>query len=138
MDTPGLLALVVHAIGFTFWVGSLFTVTLLMATAGNDPATRKQIGTLARRLAMTSDIAAALAIVGGLSLLLSRPWDLHQPWMHIKLTFAVGLLAIHGIVRVRAKKLAGGGDPPKPIAAIGIALLAIGIITVVILKPMAR
>jgi uncharacterized membrane protein len=138
MDTSGQLALVVHVIGFTFWVGSLFTVALMMASAGEDAGRRTTIGALARRLAMTADIGAALAIVGGLSLLASRTWDLHQPWMHIKLTFAVGLIAVHGIVRARAKRLAGGAPPPKAGAAIAVALLAAAIVAVVVLKPMAR
>ena len=60
--------------------------------------------------------------------------------MHIKLTFVVGLLAVHGIVRMRAKRLSMGtaGKPMGMGGAIGVALLAVGIIAVVVLKPMAR
>ena len=67
-----------------------------------------------------------------------RSFDLQQPWMHIKLTFAVGLIAVHGIVRMRAKKLATGGPAPKMGAAVAVASLAVAIIVVVVLKPMAR
>jgi uncharacterized membrane protein len=58
--------------------------------------------------------------------------------MHMKLTFVVGLLAVHGVVRVRAKKLAGGGPTPTSKAALAVAVLAALIIAVIILKPLAR
>jgi uncharacterized membrane protein len=138
MLESGTLALLVHILGFTFWVGSLLTVSLLLSAAGEDAATRAKVGALARRVAVVADIAAAVAIVGGLSLLFTRSWDLRQPWMHVKLTLAVGLVAVHGIVRVRAKRLAGGGAPPGLGAAIAIVVFAVGIITVVVLKVPAR
>jgi uncharacterized membrane protein len=54
--------------------------------------------------------------------------------MHMKLTFVVGLIAVHGIVRVRAKKLAGGGPAPAPIAAIAVAVLAVAIVGLAVFK----
>ena len=100
--------------------------------------TRARIGAIARRVAIATDAGAGLAIVGGVTLLLLLPWDLREPWMHMKLTFVFGLLVVHGIVRVRAKKLANGGPAPTPRAAVAIAALAIAIVTVIILKPLAR
>jgi uncharacterized membrane protein len=136
MDS-GLLALTVHAIGFTFWVGGLFAVALVMSAAGAAEG-RARIGAIARRVMIATDAAAGITIAGGLVVLMNRSWDLHQPWMHIKLTFAVGLIALHGIVRVRAKRLANGGAAPGLGAPLAVALLAIGIIAMVMLKPMAR
>jgi putative membrane protein len=133
-----LLALTVHVIGITFWVGGLFTIALFLSSAGDDAATRASIGAIARRVARATNVAALLAIAGGVALLVLRTWDLRQPWMHIKLTFVVGLLAVHGIVRVRTKKLASGGPAPTNFAAIGVAALAIAIIAVIVLKPLAR
>jgi uncharacterized membrane protein len=132
------LALLVHIIGFTFWVGGLFAVALFLSAAGDEPGARAKIGAIARKVATGTDAAAGLAIVGGIGVLAQRAYDLHQPWMHMKLTFVVGLIAVHGIVRVRAKKLANGGPAPKMTAAIAVAALAVAIIAVVILKPMAR
>jgi uncharacterized membrane protein len=137
MDGSG-LALLVHVIGFTFWVGGLFVVALFLSAAGDDAATRTRIGAIARKVAIGTDAAAGIAIVGGVSLLVMRSFDLQQPWMHMKLTFVVGLLAVHGIVRVRAKKLATGGPAPKLAAAIAVLGLAVAIIAVVVLKPLAR
>lgn len=135
MDANGTLALTVHLIGIAFWVGGLFTVALLLASSGDDPATRAQVGAIARRVAIGVDAAAGIAIVGGIMLLVSRSWDLHQPWMHMKLTFVLGLLAVHGIVRVRAKRLAGGSKAPGLAAPIGIAVLAVAIIALVVFRP---
>jgi len=138
MDGTARVALLVHVIGFSFWVGGLFAVALFLTAAGDDAATRARIGAIARRVAIATDAGAGLAIVGGVTLLLLRPWDLREPWMHMKLTFVFGLLVVHGIVRVRAKKLANGGPAPTPRAAVAIAALAIAIVTVIILKPLAR
>ena len=131
-------ALTLHVIGFTFWVGGLFAVALFLSAAGDDAGTQARVGAVARRVAIAADVGAALAIAGGLTVLMMRSYLLHQPWMHMKLTFVVGLLAVHGIVRVRAKKLAGGGPAPKMTAAIGVAALAVAIIAVVLLKPLGR
>ena len=138
MDGTTLLALTVHAIGFTFWVGGLFAVSLFLSAAGDEPVARARMGAVARRVAIATDAAALVAIVGGISLLTMRSWDLREPWMHMKLTFVFGLLAVHGIVRVRARKLANGGPTPSAIAPIAIAALAVAIIGVVILKPMGH
>lgn len=138
MNDGSLLALTVHVVGFTFWVGGLFTVALLLAQAGNDAATRGKIGAVARRLAIVADAGAGLAIVGGVSLLAMRTWDLREPWMHIKLTFVIGLLAVHGVTRVRAKKLANGGQAPTANAAVAVLAFAVAIIAVIVFKPMAR
>jgi putative membrane protein len=138
MDGSLLFALTVHVVGIAFWVGGLFTVGRVMASAGEEPALRARVGAIARRVAIATDAAAGAAIVGGVALLLMRSWDLRQPWMHMKLTFVVGLLAVHGIVRVRAKKLANGGPAPSAKAPVAIALLAIVIIALVIFKPLAH
>lgn len=133
-----LLALTLHVVGFTFWVGGLFTLALFLSAAGDDAAVRAKIGAVARRVARATDGAALLAIVAGATLLVMRSWDLKQPWMHMKLTFVVGLIAVHGIVRVRAKKLANGSAAPSNVAAIGVVALAVAIIAVIVLKPFAR
>jgi uncharacterized membrane protein len=137
MDGSLLLALTVHILGFTFWVGGLFALSLVMSLAGDEPL-RARVGGIARRVAIATDAAAGLAIVGGVSLLLMRSWDLREPWMHMKLTFVVGLLGVHGIVRVRAKKLANGAVPPRAIASLAVAALAVAIVALAVIKPFAR
>jgi protoporphyrinogen IX oxidase len=138
MDGSFPIALTVHIVGVIFWVGGLFALALVMSAAGDEPATRARIGAIARRAARFTDAAAALAVVSGVTLLVELPSLLRQPWMHIKLTFAVGLLALTGIVRVRAKKLANGGPAPRAMAPIAIALLATAIVAMVIFRPMSR
>jgi putative membrane protein len=134
MDGSGIGPLAVHVVGIVFWIGGLFTLALTMAASGDDSDFRAKLGAILRRVAIATDAAAGIAIVGGLALLMERSYDLKQPWMHMKLTFVLGLLAVHGIVRMRAKKLANGGPPPKPMAAIGIAVLAVAIVGLAVFK----
>jgi uncharacterized membrane protein len=64
------------------------------------------------------DVAAAVAIGCGIALGVSgfpgRPhnWfvvdSTNPPWLHIKLVFVVGLLAMHGMMRARMKKFRNG------------------------------
>jgi uncharacterized membrane protein len=138
MDGNFLLALTVHILGFTFWVGGLFTLATLMSAAGDEPTLRAKVGAIARRVARGTDAAAGVAIVGGVVLLTMNTRDLREPWMHMKLTFVFGLLAVHGIVRVRAKKLADGGPAPRPMATLAVVALAVAIIALVVFKPMNR
>ena len=127
-----------HLIGVAFWVGGLFAIAMLLAASGDEGTTRARLGAIARRVAIAVDAAAGIAIAGGLALLASRSWDLRQPWMHMKLTFVLGLLAVHGIVRMRAKRLANGGTAPGLAAPMAIAILAVAIIALVVLRPFAR
>ena len=56
-----------------------------------------------------ADPGALLTILAGVSLIMTKPsYYLHAPWLHIKLTFVLLLIVLHGIVAMRTKAFATG------------------------------
>jgi uncharacterized membrane protein len=137
MSGNGVFPLILHVVGVVFWAGGLFAISLMLAVAAKDTEASAKVGAVAKRAAIAVDAAAALAIVGGIALFGSRSWDIRQPWMHMKLTFVLGLLAVHGIVRMRAGRAARGGKGPGIAAPIAVAVLAVIIVGLVLAKPFA-
>jgi putative membrane protein len=143
MEPVRALALTVHLVGFALWIGSLFGMasTLAARNAESDSSVRMKIGVLARRHGRSADIGATLAIVGGLCLLAAAPgYYMHQPWMHAKLTLVLGVLGLHGFLRVKAKRAAlDGGGAPFPAALSGVVwLVGATIVALVVFKPWAH
>jgi protoporphyrinogen IX oxidase len=142
MDTSHSLALTIHIIGFAMWIGSLFGIagTLVARDEESDEAVRARVGKIARTHGRPADIGAALALIGGLWLLFSAPdYYLHQPWLHAKLALVVGLFALHGFIRMKAKRAStqGAASFPKPLLP-AMSLLAMTIVALVVFKPWAK
>jgi protoporphyrinogen IX oxidase len=104
--------LVVHIFGFFFWVSGLLvtSMTLTRQTQEESPDVRKALARLEwiflRGLA---DPGALLAIAAGIGLILTNSsYYLHAPWLHIKLTFVVLFLGLHGFIAVRTKRFNAG------------------------------
>ena len=56
-----------------------------------------------------ADPGALLTILAGASLISTNShYYLHAPWLHIKLTFVLFLIALHGRLAMRAKAFATG------------------------------
>ena len=56
-----------------------------------------------------ADPGALLTILAGVSLISTNAsYYLHAPWLHIKLTFVLLLIGLHGLVAVRTKRFATG------------------------------
>jgi protoporphyrinogen IX oxidase len=107
---PGLL--VVHVLGLVFWVSGLL-VTSMALTRHTQEASADARGALARLeriyLRGLADPGALLTILAGISLIMTnRSYYLHAPWLHIKLTFVVLLIGLHGWVAARTKAFASG------------------------------
>ena len=108
--------LVTHVFGFTFWIGGLLmTAAAVSQYSKEDSAEGREalIRAARRSLRGMADPGALIAIIAGVSLILTnRSYYLHAPWLHIKLTFVVILLGLHGYVGVKSKRLATGGTQP--------------------------
>lgn len=108
-----------HLIGVFLWIGGLMTVywiQRLQAQAPNNA--RDQLTAMQRSLALTTDLAATLAIGCGIAMIV-YPANMfamgHMGWLHAKLTVVVlGILPIHGMMRARVKKFSRGGSPAVP------------------------
>ena len=142
MDTTRALALTIHLIGISLWVGTLFALAALLVTrdAQPEPEMRKRIGSLARSAGIGADVGATVTLLGGLWMLLSMPaYYLHQPWMHMKLTAVVAMLGVHGFIRAKAKRASTDPESRTPPAARSLVLiLSIVIIALVVFKPLAK
>jgi putative membrane protein len=109
-----------HVVANLVWIGAILSVALLVANAPfmADPA---DPGTLARRvyirLALPAFFVSFATGVGRIALF--PMVYAHMPWMHVKLTFALVVIALHHIVGARAKRLRGG----QIAAARGVGLL---------------
>ena len=125
-----------HVYGAFMWIGGLLALTLFLAAIKAEPdvAARTRLGKYARRIAMLPDIGATLAILFGLHSLFAL--KLYKaPYMHIKLTLVVVLIALHGLLRVKTKRAAEGADATLPgfVPAL-LSLVALGILAAVFIK----
>jgi putative membrane protein len=132
------LAVTLHVVGVLVWIAGLFaTSRFLRARVGlTDEGLVKRLGLLARTEARFADGGFALAFAAGLALLIPEAsFYMHQPWMHLKLTLVVLLVGTHALVRISAKKAAGGGEPSTaPLTGI-LLLLAAAVVAAVLLRP---
>ena len=99
--------LVGHFLGLVFWVGGLL-VTSMALTRHTQEASADARQALARLeriyLRGLADPGALLTILAGASLITTNSsYYLHAPWLHIKLTFVLILIGLHGIVAMRTK-----------------------------------
>ena len=141
MDSTHSLLLTLHTVGFAVWIGTLFAIAVALTERDvlAEAGVKTVVAELAKKLARVADIGATIAIVGGVALITTAPgYYSHQPWMHMKLTLVVGLLGLHGFLRVKVKRATQGqGTFPLPVVA-GITLLAVGIVALALFKPLQR
>lgn len=104
--------LVVHIFGIVFWVSGLLVTSMALTrhTQETSPEAKQALARLERIfLRGLADPGALLVLLAGISLIMTKPsYYLHAPWLHIKLTFVLLLIGLHGIVAVRAKRFASG------------------------------
>ena len=104
--------LVVHILGLVFWVGGLLVTSMALTrhTQEASPEARDALARLERiYLRGLADPGALLTILAGAGLIMTNPhYFLHAPWLHIKLTFVLLLIGLHGMVAMRTKGFAAG------------------------------
>jgi putative membrane protein len=130
------LFLAFHLFGVILWVGGLFALTLFLAAIQKEPesASRTRLAAFVRKIAMLPDIGATIAIVFGAHWLFRfKLYTAH--YMHAKLLLVAILIGLHGYLRVKTKRAAGGGDPSLPVfVRPAFALVVLGILIFVMLK----
>ncbi len=138
-----------HLIGLFFWIGGLFATYWLLRIHAHAPKDARDTLTLMERsLALSMDLAAALAIGCGLAMALSNGGD-HPTstlftapgagWFHIKLAVVVlGVLPVHGYIRAKIKRFSRAEVSPVSQWIWSLLLVAIvGIVLLVIKGPAA-
>ena len=132
----------VHVVGFLLWTGGLMSCMQFLRVhhaAGVD--SREALQGTERRVALSMDIGATLAIAAGLILALGRTPSAFKEggWLHLKLTLVViGLLVLHGYVRVKIKKFRNGDVVALPgfLYPLTVAVI-VAIVGVAVVKPFA-
>jgi uncharacterized membrane protein len=137
--------LTAHLIGVIYWLGCLFAVYWLLRVHAQAPKdVLDKLTLMERSLALTMDLAAALAIGAGLAMALRH--DGTHPtstlftapgagWFHIKLTVVVlGILPVHGIVRGRIARFSRGVISGIPQWLWTLLLISIVLIVVMVIR----
>ncbi|HEX3375244.1 MAG TPA: CopD family protein [Candidatus Acidoferrales bacterium] len=104
--------LVGHIFGLVFWIGGLLVTSMALTrhTQETSEDAKQSLSRLERiYLRGLADPGALLTILAGLGLISTNAsYYMHAPWLHIKLTFVLLLIGLHGILAVRTKKFSTG------------------------------
>ncbi len=107
-----------HVIGFVFWIAGLWAAIWLLRTHTQvDASSRPQLVAAERKVGISMDAGATLAIVMGLVIAFAGPINAFKTggWLHVKLTLiVVGILSVHGLLRVKMRKVRQGDLSPLP------------------------
>ena len=104
--------LVVHLFGVMLWVSGLLVTSIALSRHAQEVSSdgRKALARLEKIfLRGMADPGALLTILAGIVLIFTnRSYYLHAGWLHIKLSFVVLLLGLHGWIGTRSKFLSTG------------------------------
>ena len=107
-----LVVLVVHVFGLVLWISGLLVTSMALTRHVQETSAeaRQALARLERIfLRGLADVGATIAIVAGISLIVTNSsYYLRAPWMHIKLTFVLLLIGLHGFVAMRTKRFGTG------------------------------
>lgn len=131
---------VVHVVGFVLWIAGLWAgIWLLKAHAQVDAGSRPTLVASERKAGASMDAGATLAIVAGLVMAFGGPINAFKTggWLHVKLTLiVVGILSVHGLVRVKMRKFRNGDLQPLPAWVVPVLLLAVAGVIALGANPM--
>ena len=136
------ISLIVHIAGVVLWVGGAAAAawTAAQLATATPEARREGLGAVRRALLAVVTPGILLAWVGGLTLFLSA-LDLYARagYLHGKITIAVVISALHGVLVARVRKAADGTREASAATfgglAMAIVVLAHAAVALVILRP---
>ena len=117
MNSSVAWALVVHVVGFVFWMAGLLVVTQVMAAHAGERSTEagSALKRLERKLLNGMAHPGALITIGaGTVLIVMQPAYLHQSWLHAKLSLVVILIGMNVFLHMRARELGDGRSKSIP------------------------
>jgi uncharacterized membrane protein len=131
-----------HVIGLFLWIGGLFTVYWMLRFHAQAPKdAHEKLTLIERAVALSTDLAATLAIGCGIGLIFENEFRqnlLTMPnagWLHIKLTVVVlGVLPVHGMLRAKIKRFGLGKVAPVPQWLWSLLLVAITAIVILVFR----
>ena len=136
------LALAAHIVGIVLWVGGLLAACSVLSGRQRESSLDVQgsFAKLARRVLKTlAHPGAAITVVAGITLLMTKPVDLQQAWLHTKLTLVVILIAVDLLLTVGVRGLLSGGASISAarlkLTRGAILLLFVTIVVLAVIKP---
>ncbi len=142
IHSPIAWALVVHAIGFVFWIGGLLAATMVMAAHTRETSLdgRQALARLEKRLLNGfAAPGALLTILAGITMLWVQPDYLHEAWLHAKLLLVLIILILHVLTVTRAAAFGAGRIELQRRECMmlhgAISFMFLGIVILVVVKP---
>lgn len=135
-----LLLKTIHIVTVLAWIGGMLAVAVLLAAASNALATGvapalSQVRVWDRRVTTP---ALLIALASGVTLAMLGRWFM-QPWLMIKLLLVLAMLALHGMLVGRLRRLALHSGPRLPAMswqpACGVLAASVFIVAAVVVKP---
>ena len=117
MNSSVAWALVVHVVGFVFWMAGLLVLTQVMAVHAEErsPEAGSALKRLERKLLNGMAHPGALIAIGaGTVLIVMQPGYLRQSWLHAKLSLVVVLIGMNLLLHMRAKELRDERSKVRP------------------------
>lgn len=108
--------IIFHLFGAIFWIGGLLVLSSILAIAAADESAAGQASllTVSRRLFNSvCNAGAVITIIFGILIIVADPQVMQHGWMHVKLTLVVVLLALHGWMYARGKRIGAIGGPTR-------------------------
>ena len=134
--------LVAHITGIVLWVGGLLATCQVLAGRERESSieVRAALSRPARKLLKAlAHPGAAIAVLAGIALLLIKPEDLRQAWLHIKLALVVILIAVDLLLTVSVSALVSRASEISArrvkLTHGAIALLFLAIVILAVVKP---
>ncbi len=120
---------VAHILGFVLWSSGLLTgLFLLRAHAAVEASARNAFVPIERVVGIIMDAGATVAIAAGFVMAFGTTPIAFKTggWLHIKLTLVVvGVLSIHGLLRVKMRKFRNGDVAALPSWILPVLLIAL-------------
>jgi protoporphyrinogen IX oxidase len=132
--------LVVHVFGITLWVSGLLVTGMALVRHTQETAVeaRQALARLERIfLRALADVGALLAIAAGITLISSNPsYYLHARWLHIKFSFVLMLIVLHGAIAVGSKRYATGRMTLQRGQALGLVVAVIVVFLLILISTL--
>ena len=130
-----------HIVFVVAWFAGLFYLPRLFVyhTEVKDEASHERFVVMERRLLGITNLGALLALAFGVAIVVAVPAYLSMAWLHAKLALVVLLVGYHGSAQVLAKRFREKRNTRSArwlkVYNEVPALLLIGIVLLVVLKP---
>ena len=124
---------IAHVVGVILWIGGALSVALVAAAAEGEA--RRSLATVARSVALkVATPGMVLAWLGGLAMFaLHLDAYLKAGWMHGKITIALIVAALTGVLSGKLRKAAAGeAVKPGTLRTLGLVIIVLAVLNVIL------